>query len=240
MKKLSGLKEYEWIREETVEMLSGKQQGTRVENFLPNRFTHYCKMIHPLYRDPQIQDEHLLWSACTPKQAEAIQLGERVRFAALAKKDEVDCSNDLAAASLMQKVNVVPRYLITGDEGEIEPDSLNALVQVLHQFSEKESCYFWYEGLKTEDYAAALFYGKLNEVAELSTHAGLHGTPTYWWPADKAWCVYTDTDLDFSVIAGGHELIEALLADDFLECLVCDATTRMNRLADEVSGGSFL
>ncbi|ANU27567.1 hypothetical protein [Planococcus versutus] len=227
MKKLSSQEEYEWIREETVEMLLDKRQGIRVENFLPNRFTHYCKMIHPLYRDPQIQDEHLLWSECTPKQAEAIQLGERVRLAALAKKYEVDCSKELSAASLMQKLNAVPRYLITGDEGEIEPDSLNALVRVLHQFSGKESCCFWYEGLKMEEYAAALFHGKLSEVMELSTRAGLRGTPTYWWPANKAWCVYTDTDLDFSVIAGSHELIEALVADDFLECFACDVATLM-------------
>ncbi|MDJ0332948.1 hypothetical protein [Planococcus sp. S3-L1] len=232
MKKLSGMEEYEWIREETVEVLSDKRQGIRVENFLPNRFTHYCKMIHPLCRDPQIQDEQLLWSECTPKQAEAIQFGERLRLIELAKKYELDCSKELSAASLMQKLNGVPRYLITGEEGEIEPDSLNALVQVLHQFSGKESCFFWYEELKTEDYSATLFHGKLNEVTELSTRAGLHGTPTYWWSTDKAWCVYTDSDLDFTVIAGSYKLIEALVADDFLECFTCDVATRM---IDEIS-----
>ena len=173
MKKLRSLEEYEWIREETIEMLSDKQQGIQVENCLPNRFLHYCKMIHPLYRDAQIQDEHLLWSACTSKQAEATQLGERVRLTALAKMYEIDCSKELSVASLMQKLNGVPRYLITGDEGEIEPDSLNTLVQVLHQFSGKESCYFWYEELKTAEYAAAMFHGKLNEVAQLSRRDGL-------------------------------------------------------------------
>lgn len=236
MEKTSSLEEFKWIHKETAAFLSDKRQGVRVENFLPNRFTHYCKMIHPLYRDPQIQDEQFLWSECTPQQADNIQLGERLRLMELAKKFEIKSSKELSTAALMYKLNAVPRYLITGEEGRIERESLKALVQVLREFIGKDRCYFWYELLRTEDYSDFLFRGKLIDVMELSKRADLHGTPTYWWPADKTWCVYRDSDLDFSVIGGSRELIEALLADDFLECLVCAATTRIDRQADYLHG----
>ncbi|TAA72830.1 hypothetical protein [Planococcus salinarum] len=42
MEKLNSLEEYKWIRDETVYFLSDERPGSRVENFLPNRFDHYC------------------------------------------------------------------------------------------------------------------------------------------------------------------------------------------------------
>lgn len=232
MERLNSLEQYQWIREETVYFLSDERAGSQVENFLPNRFTHYCKIMHPLFRDPQIKDEHLLWSECPLDQPTEIQLGERLRLMELAEKYGLEFSKELSAASLWFKLGGSPRYLITGEEGDIEPDTLQALVVLLQQFITDNSCYFLYNLLKTEEYIDTLFHGQLAEVVELSKRAGLRGTPTYWWSADKAWCLYTDYDLDFSLIGGSRELINILLVDDFLECIECDAATRIDNKAD--------
>ena len=80
MEKINSLEAYQWIRNETIYYLTDQQPGSRVENFLPKRFDHYCKIMHPLFRDPQIEDEELLWSECTPEQPVEIQLGERLRL----------------------------------------------------------------------------------------------------------------------------------------------------------------
>ncbi|TAA72838.1 hypothetical protein [Planococcus salinarum] len=235
MEKLNSLEEYQWIRDETVYFLSDERPGSRVENFLPNRFDHYCKVMHPLFRDPQITDEHLLWSEFPPDQPIEIQLGERLRLMELAEKYGLEFSKELSSASIRLKLNGYPRYLITGEEGDIEPETLQALVRLLQQFIREDSCYFLYGLLKTEDYIDTLFRGELAEVLELPKRAGLRGTPTYWWPADKAWCLYTDYDLDFSLVGGSRELIDALLAHDFLECIECDAATRIDNQADDTN-----
>lgn len=44
-------------------------------------------------------------------------------------------------------------------------------------------------------------------------------TPNLWWPADLAWCVATDIDLDSTYIGGSTPLIDSLLADPRLEVL---------------------
>lgn len=232
MEKLGSLEEYKWIRDETVYFLTDERQGSRVENFLPKRFNHYCKIIHPLFRDPQVEDEQLLWRDCTPEQTDEIQLGERLRLFGLAEKYGLKFSKELSAASLMNKLNGFPRYIISGEEGEIEPKSLKRLVHVLQPFAEEASCYYYFDLLKTKDYVNALYHGKLAEVEEFATSDDLRLTPTYWWPAHKSWCLYSDIDLNFSLIGGSRELIDALLADDFLECIECDATTRIDNMVD--------
>jgi hypothetical protein len=36
--------------------------------------------------------------------------------------------------------------------------------------------------------------------------------PNYLWPADRAWCVVTDTDLEWAYVAGTPACIEEILA----------------------------
>ena len=82
------------------------------------------------------------------------------------------------------------------------------------------------------NYIDELYLGELAEVEEMEKCDNLHGTPTYWWPVDKTRCIYIDIDLNLSLIGGSPELIEALLADDFLECIECDATNRNDNMTD--------
>lgn len=52
-----------------------------------------------------------------------------------------------------------------------------------------------------------------------------------WWPADHAWFVATEVDLEWTFVAGTHALVEQLLADDTLEVLPTTRASRAARLA---------
>jgi hypothetical protein len=41
--------------------------------------------------------------------------------------------------------------------------------------------------------------------------------PSYWWPQDRSWLVYTHIDCTSTYVAGDHRLVERLLDDDLLE-----------------------
>ena len=42
-------------------------------------------------------------------------------------------------------------------------------------------------------------------------------TPDLFWPADRAWFVGSDVDLDFTLVGGPGEVVDAILADPRLE-----------------------
>ena len=44
-----------------------------------------------------------------------------------------------------------------------------------------------------------------------------HGGPSYWWPDDRSWLVYTNVDCPTTYVAGSDTLVDQLLADDLLE-----------------------
>lgn len=48
-------------------------------------------------------------------------------------------------------------------------------------------------------------------------HPAAVQTPALWWPQDEAWSVFTEIDLDSTLVAGTGELVERLLADPVLE-----------------------
>lgn len=63
-----------------------------------------------------------------------------------------------------------------------------------------------------------LYAGQLREVVHLSL------PPSIWWPADHAWCVANDVDLDSTYIGGPAELARRLLSDPFLEVVPAEPT----------------
>lgn len=60
--------------------------------------------------------------------------------------------------------------------------------------------------------------------------------PTLIWPADRAWFVAGDVDLDSSYIGGQGSLITALLAEPRLEVWPVDATDRVTFDSDSING----
>ena len=83
-----------------------------------------------------------------------------------------------------------------------------------------------------------LYTGPAEAVATL---AGLDGTwgqvPNIWWPADRAWCVASEIDLQWTYVGGPRGLIDAILADDRIEALPATPDDPVSRVEDWVIAG---
>jgi hypothetical protein len=44
------------------------------------------------------------------------------------------------------------------------------------------------------------------------SYADFPHNPNYWWPEDRAWCIVTDTDVDWAYVAGSAACIDEVLA----------------------------
>lgn len=68
-----------------------------------------------------------------------------------------------------------------------------------------------------------LFQGPLHAAAEfgwnLSATHFIPQSPNLFWPDDHAWCVASEIDLDYTLVAGSVGLAEALFADPHLHAL---------------------
>ena len=65
-----------------------------------------------------------------------------------------------------------------------------------------------------------------------------------WWPADRAWCVHTEIDLNTTYVAGSQRLIDAVLASEKLEAYQLEPTDELvndavNPIPGDPYGSSF-
>jgi hypothetical protein len=60
--------------------------------------------------------------------------------------------------------------------------------------------------------------------------------PTLIWPADRAWFVASDPDLDSTYVGGSTAMIEALLATPGLEAWPIGSTDRVTLDSDTING----
>ncbi len=229
------LESFDWIKLNIDELESSSPQhkGHFVSHCIPKGYSHYCKILHPIYRDERINDEHLLWSQCQVE--EDIKIGERMLYKDLAKKFNVNYTKEISMNTFSQIFNEsLPRYIIAPDDGNMEINLVEEIVKILNPLTNEQKCYFYYYFLKTDDWFAddLLYSGKLEDVVTLYDQNGLRGSPTYWWAEEKSWCLCTDYDLDFSLIGGNKKIIDALLSKIDLECIEVDINTRIDHRAD--------
>lgn len=218
---------FKWIHHETDQMKFNKEtmnyEGLPyVRHFIPKRFNHFCKILHPMYRDHNVKDENLLW-ADAPDDDE-FKPGDRLWFKDLAKNYNIAYTNEITSGDIRRKIGSVPRYILFADEGYIELEEVERIVSVLRSFTKEDTCYFQYDILKIvnmDRHAKEYLYsGKLIDVLELTKRP--HGSPTYWWNASKTWCIYTDFDLTYSIVGGSKEIIDSFLSNPTLECFEID------------------
>jgi hypothetical protein len=70
---------------------------------------------------------------------------------------------------------------------------------------------------------------------DVTATVGLGGQcASLWWPADRAWCVATDVDLQWTYVGGPRGLIDAILADDRIEALPASPRDPVSRVEDWV------
>lgn len=118
-----------------------------------------------------------------------------------------------------------PAAVAPPPEGSLDDLSLEALLAVLASRSpqgEDTPCFAFYASLPAGDFDSVhLWTGPLGSVRDLlEEHGGAYGySPTNLWPADRAWFVSTDYDLQATKVSGDHALVAALRAEPRLECL---------------------
>lgn len=200
--------------------------------------------MHPFYRDLTVKDETLLWRDCDPDELVDLANSESVTFKEIAKKYNIPCTKEINSSTISHQLGGYPRYLILPDEGTIDRETLHELLPVLTTFTRELPCYFHYDFLKLihvlpfEDDVTDnhLYYGNLEDVFSLYEKGKDKlelGSPTYWWPKDRSWCIHTDYDLDFSLFGGTKEMVNQLLSKPNLECIEVDRNTRIDPDADK-------
>lgn len=90
--------------------------------------------------------------------------------------------------------------------------------------------------LPNRDYL--LYTGPAEDVIAIAELGGAADgqCASLWWAADRAWCVATDVDLEWTYVGGPHGLIDAILADKRIEALPASAGDPVSRVEDWVSG----
>ena len=79
-----------------------------------------------------------------------------------------------------------------------------------------------------------LLHGTVAEVlTTLSDFERSYRSPSLWWPDDKAWCVATEIDFNWSYVGGASDCIQQLLSDSELEALPTEPT-QGNWMQDEL------
>ncbi len=247
MERLTDLTHYTWINEETSLITPGN--SITVAHCIPHRFAAYCKILHPIYADPSVQDKTETWADLLDEAARhgttiTVELGSpstehRIRWRDLLPQLGRDFHPNVTAYTLSRafKEQGWPRYLIGPHEGTLDELSCTRFVELLRPFTGHQDCFFHYVIYATSTRESDLLYrGKLHEAIQtLTWDEPVTGSPTYWWPEDKQWCLCTDYDLTFTLVGGSEALIHALLADEFLESVPVSTTSPVDDAGDTIN-----
>ncbi len=81
-----------------------------------------------------------------------------------------------------------------------------------------------------------LYTGHLEHIAGFYRNF-LSQPPNLWWPADRAWFVATDIDLDSTYVGASQELVNALLRHPVLEAVPAEFRASVAMTADTINLG---
>lgn len=110
-------------------------------------------------------------------------------------------------------------------EASLDEASLEELVAVLAEHSSHgrdTTCLVFYGSLAAGDFDTPhVWQGPLAAVGDLIEDRGgsYPSSPTNFWPRDRSWFVWTDSDLSGTKVSGTDALIEAIEASSQLETI---------------------
>lgn len=236
--------------------------GFSVARCLPSFFPAYLKIFHPIFVDLNISDQKITWDeweksgagrtkyAYREATADTKSMTDAVLFASPYVEPVEDTSRirwrDLAArygllfgpefndhSYRAAFAKSWPRYLYGPAEGFLELDQYSPLTSVLSRHTEPQFIYLKMSDMwKVGEEVDRIFRGDINEVVEFLRSHSPFQSPEYLWPEDRSWCVNSDYDLNFTLIAGTTDLILALSHDEILETIPVTPETRVDYLAD--------
>ena len=241
MEELTDLSSFNWISEHTDQDLHPESPWSFVSEYLPISYPAYCKIFHAIYEDLSVTDKTVTWDEVPLKgNLDSSDEVERMKWRDLATLLSLEFHPEMNQDSFALNFpkGSWPRYLIAPREGTLDEEECLQLVHVLEPFTKDQPCYFYYDPLARSadhDFVGMLYQSDLDEVDGLSSEGTYYTTPTYWWPEDRSWTVFTDHDYTFTIVGGPQELIDTIMEDPVLEGVVVQLTTRVTPNSDEIN-----
>ena len=241
LEQLADLSPFNWIGESTDQDSHPESIWGFVSEYLPVNYAAYCKVFHAIYQDLAVTDKSITWDEVRSKgNADSSEQVERVSWQDLATeyslKFHAEINQDSFALNFPK--GSWPRHLIAPREGTLDEEECTQLVAVLSLFTIDQSCHFYYDSIvrTTDDgNVGTLYQGELTGVDELSGASDYYTTPTYWWPEDKSWTVFTDPQYTFTIVGGTQALIDSILAEPILEAVRVELKTRITPNSDDIN-----
>jgi len=238
---------FEWIRSVREELLSRDKSDWKsfVSDLIPKQFEAYAKVLHQIdaryenIDNPLTEAEIAILKipACTKLWSFVERLrkegrGPRIRWRELAHLYGVPfqagiCHEWFRAS--MDEPGCWPRFLCGPDDGNLNVKELSAMLSVLRPFAKNQDSFFRFSEIAFIATDKPIhFCGSLDELSTFLTDGKYQFTPEYWWPADHSWCVCSDYDLAFTIVAGSKELVSGVLNDATLEAIQVSPQTRVD------------
>lgn len=241
---------FEWIRTGREKFLPRDKPDWKsfVSNLVPKQFEAYAKMLHQInasYKNidnPLTEREISILKIppCTKLRSFVERLrkegrGPRIRWRELAQlfgmPFEAEICHEWFRAS-MEEPGCWPRFLGGPDDGSLNAEELSAVLSALQPFTGNQDSFFRFSEIAFIATDRPIhFCGTLDELSTFLANGEYQLTPEYWWPADHSWCVCSDYDLTFTIVAGSKELVSAVLNDATLEALQVTPQTRIDGYA---------
>lgn len=233
VERVANLEPFEWISMNLWEL--GRRpdggEGHTMRHLLPDHFEAYYKIMHPIYRDTSILDEEIQWSNESEFDERNLI---RIKWLDLCQKYGVEYNKYLSSNSFQRVFrDGWPRYLLGAIQGELESDLRDALVEILVQFCSTNRWYYKFFLCSTKDFEEALYVGDRKYLAAIQSVAEAKSGPEYWWPEDQSWCVCSDYDSQFTIVAASKNAIAEIRACQQFEGFDFSALDRIDWKADE-------
>jgi hypothetical protein len=240
-----------WIRSGREELLASANpnwKGNFVSHLFPTSFDAYAKLLHSIeanYKNidnPLSEPEIALLKVPPCKKLRSFveslreeRRGPRIRWQSLTQLFGIPFEPEICTEWFrfnMEDSGCWPRLLTGPDEGNLNSQELSELLSVLRPFTGTQDCFFRFAEIPfiTTD-KPILFRGVLDELSTFLTSGEYQFTPEYWWPADRSWCICSDYDLTFTVVAGSKKFVSCVLKDTSLEALQVTSQTRIDSYA---------
>jgi hypothetical protein len=239
--------EFDWIRTGRAEPLSHDDPNWKclVSNLIPNQFEAYAKILHQVdasYENidhPLTEREIVILKIppCTKLRSFVENLrkdgrGPRIKWRALAQLFGVPFESQIChewSRTTMEEPGCWPRFLRGPDEGNLNARELSDVFSVLRPFTGNQDCHFRFarQPLKESDWDF-VFRGAMEDIPTFLRDNKYQFTPEYWWPTNRTWCLCSEYDLKFTLLAGSNDLISAVLNSTTLEALEVNPQTRID------------